>query len=83
MPLDAARETNDREAAVMFGPAERVFAVEERDLPGPGGAFRIEQVARTTVGARSPARAGLQQRSRQTVVLGGTHWHSANLHRHF
>jgi hypothetical protein len=45
MPLDAARETNDREAAVMFGPAEHVFAVEERDLPDPGGAFRIEQVA--------------------------------------
>lgn len=41
MPVDVARRINDREAAVMFGPVERVFAVQERDIAGPGGELRV------------------------------------------
>jgi acetyl esterase len=36
-----ARKINDLEAAVMFGPVEHVFAVEERHIAGPGGELRI------------------------------------------
>ena len=41
LPVDVARKINDVEAAVMFGPVERVFSVEERDIVGPGGELRI------------------------------------------
>jgi acetyl esterase len=42
MPVEAARQVNDREAAELFGPVEPVFAVEERDIEGPEGhALRI------------------------------------------
>ena len=41
LPVDAARKINDSEAAVMFGPVERVFDVEERVIAGPGGDLRI------------------------------------------
>jgi acetyl esterase len=39
--LDVARNINDSEAAVMFGPVEHVFAVEERVIAGPGGELRL------------------------------------------
>jgi acetyl esterase len=32
MPVEEARKINDREAAVMFGPVERVFTVEETEI---------------------------------------------------
>ena len=41
MPVDVAREVNDREARVMFGPVESVFAIEEREVEGPGGDIRV------------------------------------------
>src|SRR5690349_3424078 len=41
LPVDVARKINDLEAAVMFGPVEHVFAVEERDIAGPGGELRV------------------------------------------
>ncbi len=34
MPVEEAREINDREAAIMFGPVEPVFAVEDREVAG-------------------------------------------------
>lgn len=34
MPVEAAREINDREAAVMFGPLEPVVSIEEREIVG-------------------------------------------------
>lgn len=34
MPVEEARKINDREAAVMFGPVEPVFSVEEREIAG-------------------------------------------------
>jgi acetyl esterase len=41
MPVDAARQVNDREASVMFGQVEPVFAVEERNVAGRGGDIRV------------------------------------------
>jgi acetyl esterase len=41
MPVDEAREVNDRDAPLMFGPVEGVFAVENRAIPGPGGDIGI------------------------------------------
>jgi acetyl esterase len=41
MPVDEAREVNDRDAPLMFGPVEDVFAVENRAIPGPGGDIAI------------------------------------------
>ncbi|HSS95119.1 MAG TPA: alpha/beta hydrolase [Candidatus Dormibacteraeota bacterium] len=32
MPVEKAREINDREAAVMFGPVEPVFSIEDREI---------------------------------------------------
>jgi acetyl esterase len=40
MPLDVARRVNDKEAAVMFGPVEPVWRVDDRHLPGPAGVIR-------------------------------------------
>ena len=53
MPVDVARKINDREAAVMFGPVQRVFAVEERDIAGPGGDLRV-RIYRPDEGVRLP-----------------------------
>ena len=53
MPVDEARKINDREAAVMFGPVEHVFAVEERDIAGPGGELRV-RIYRPDGGVRLP-----------------------------
>jgi acetyl esterase len=40
LPVDVAREVNDREAAAMFGPVESVAHVSERGIPGPAGEIR-------------------------------------------
>src|SRR6266566_235929 len=53
LPVDVARNINDREAAVMFGPVEHVFAVEERDIAGPGGELRV-RIYRPDGGVRLP-----------------------------
>jgi acetyl esterase len=53
MPEDVARKINDREAAIMFGPVERVFDVEERDIAGAGGDFRV-RIYRPDGGVRLP-----------------------------
>ena len=53
MPVDVARKINDLEAAVMFGPVEHVFAVEERDIAGPGGDLRV-RIYRPDGGVRLP-----------------------------
>lgn len=37
LPVEVARQVNDREAAVMFGPVEPVWRVDDRALPGPAG----------------------------------------------
>lgn len=34
MPVEEARTINDREAAIMFGPVESVFSVEDREIAG-------------------------------------------------
>lgn len=39
MEVNAARRLNDSDAPLMFGPVDEVFAVEERKVPGPGGAI--------------------------------------------
>jgi acetyl esterase len=41
MPVDDARKVNDRDAPLMFGPVEDVFAVENRAIPGPAGDIGI------------------------------------------
>ena len=41
LPVDVAREVNDREAGAMFGPVEPVADVDERRIPGPAGEIRI------------------------------------------
>ena len=41
MAVDEARKLNDRDAPLMFGPVEDVFAVENRAIPGPGGDIGI------------------------------------------
>lgn len=41
MAVDEARKLNDRDAPLMFGPVEDVFAVENRTIPGPGGDIGI------------------------------------------
>src|ERR1700719_30265 len=53
LPVDLARKINDLEAAVMFGPVEHVFAVEERDIAGPGGELRV-RIYRPDGGDRLP-----------------------------
>ena len=37
MAVDAARKVNDRDAPLMFGPVEDVFAIENRTIRGAGG----------------------------------------------
>jgi acetyl esterase len=37
MAVEAARKVNDRDAPLMFGPVEDVFAIENRTIPGAGG----------------------------------------------
>ena len=41
MEVNAARRLNDSDAPHMFGPVETVFAVEEREIPGPDGAIPV------------------------------------------
>jgi acetyl esterase len=41
LPVDEAREVNDREAGAMFGPVEPVAHIGERGIPGPAGEIRI------------------------------------------
>jgi acetyl esterase len=41
LPIDIAREVNDREAAAMFGPVESVAHINERGIPGPAGEIRV------------------------------------------
>jgi acetyl esterase len=41
LPVDEAREVNDREAAAMFGPVESIAHIDERGIPGPAGEIRI------------------------------------------
>ena len=53
MPVDVARKINDREAALMFGPVEHVFAVEERDIAGPAAHLRV-RIYRPDGGVRLP-----------------------------
>jgi acetyl esterase/lipase len=41
LPVDEAREVNDREAGAMFGPVESVANIDERVIPGPAGDIGI------------------------------------------
>ena len=41
LPVEVAREVNDREAEAMFGPVESVANIGERGIPGPAGEIRV------------------------------------------
>jgi len=41
LPVDEAREVNDREAGAMFGPVESAANIDERVIPGPAGDINI------------------------------------------
>jgi acetyl esterase len=51
MPIETAREVNDREAAVMFGPVDEVGAIENRLVEGsiPVRAYQPQGSARGTL----------------------------------
>lgn len=53
MPVAAARRVNEEEAAVMFGPVEPVWRVDDRHLPGPSGVIRT-RIYRPTEDYRLP-----------------------------